>query len=123
MVQKLLRSRRVHLVANVGFATVLLAVAVVSARHFVKSGWPLKHADPVLVAAALLLFLIAYAFKAWAGSGSSPSTSARAPMRSRAPAAQPASAGSPSRAASTTRFASRSSGDFPAPARASAPSA
>src|SRR5438552_11156017 len=65
MVQKLLRSRRVHLVANVGFATVLLAVAVVSARHFVKSGWPLKHADPVLVAAALLLFLIAYAFKAW----------------------------------------------------------
>src|SRR5438876_1053347 len=59
MVQKLLRSRRVHLVANVGFATVLLAVAVVSARHFVKSGWPLKHADPVLVAAALLLFPMA----------------------------------------------------------------
>src|SRR5438128_761220 len=64
-VQKLLRSRRVHIVANVAFATVLLAVAVVSARHFVKNGWPLKHADPVLVAAALILFLIAYAFKAW----------------------------------------------------------
>ena len=64
-VHRILRSRRVHIVANVAFATVLLAVTVVSARHFVKNGWPLKHADPVLVAAALLLFLIAYAFKAW----------------------------------------------------------
>ena len=28
-------------------------------------GWPLHHADPVLVGAAAFLFLIAYAFKAW----------------------------------------------------------
>src|SRR4051812_25329453 len=28
-------------------------------------GWPLHHADPVLVGAAGILYLIAYAFKAW----------------------------------------------------------
>lgn len=64
-VQKLFRSRRIRLAANITFAAMLLAVSVVSARHFVKNGWPLKHADPVLVAGAMILFLIAYAFKAW----------------------------------------------------------
>ena len=29
------------------------------------SGWPLHHADPLLVVASALLFFIAYAFKAW----------------------------------------------------------
>lgn len=43
----------------------LLGVAAVSARHFVRGGWPLHDADPVLVAASALLFLIAYAYKAW----------------------------------------------------------
>lgn len=47
------------------FAAVLLAVSVVSARHFMKGGWPLHHADPRLVAVAIVLFLLAYAFKAW----------------------------------------------------------
>ena len=43
----------------------LLAVAFFSARHFMRSGWPLHHADPLLVGASALLFFIAYAFKAW----------------------------------------------------------
>src|SRR5712691_5806347 len=64
-VQRLLRSRKVRIVANVLFASSLLTVSVVSARHFMSAGWPLHHADPVLVAAAIILFLIAYAFKAW----------------------------------------------------------
>ena len=33
--------------------------------HFVHSGWPLAEADPLLVLAAAILFLFAYAFKAW----------------------------------------------------------
>jgi hypothetical protein len=43
----------------------LLGVAAVSIRHVVRSGWPLHHADPYRVAGAALLFLVAYAFKAW----------------------------------------------------------
>jgi len=64
-VKRLFRSRKVQIAANVGFAASLLAVAVVSAKHFLRGGWPLHHADPILVVAAILLFLLAYAFKAW----------------------------------------------------------
>jgi hypothetical protein len=64
-VQRLFRSRKVQIAANGGLALVLLAVSIVSAKHFLREGWPLKHADPILVAAAMVLFLIAYAFKAW----------------------------------------------------------
>ena len=35
-----------------GFGVMLLAVAFFSARHFMRSGWPLHHADPLLVGAA-----------------------------------------------------------------------
>ena len=38
---------------------------MVSIRHFVGGGWPIHHADPLLVSCAALLFLCAYAFKAW----------------------------------------------------------
>jgi Lysylphosphatidylglycerol synthase TM region len=58
-------NRKVQLVLNGGFGLVLLAVAFFSARHFVGGGWPIHHADPVLVTGAALLFLAAYAFKAW----------------------------------------------------------
>ena len=50
---------------NGGLGLGLLAVSFFSAKHFVKGGWPLHHADPILVVAAAVLFLIAYAFKAW----------------------------------------------------------
>ena len=46
-------------------ASCSLVVAFFSARHFMRSGWPLHHADPLLVGASALLFFIAYAFKAW----------------------------------------------------------
>ena len=61
----LLSDKRFQLLLNGGFGVVLLVVAFFSTRHFLHGGWPLHHADPVLVAASALLFLIAYAFKAW----------------------------------------------------------
>ena len=60
-----LSNRKVQLVLNGGFGLVLLAVAFFSVRHFVGGGWPIHHADPVLVTGSALLFLAAYAFKAW----------------------------------------------------------
>ena len=62
--RKLLKNKRIQVAVNGGFGLGLLAVAWFSARHFITGGWPLHHADPVLVAAAAALFLIAYAFKA-----------------------------------------------------------
>jgi len=50
---------------NGGLGLGLLAVALFSLRHFANMGWPLRHADPWLVVASSLLFLIAYPFKAW----------------------------------------------------------
>ena len=50
---------------NGGLGLGLLAVSVFSLRHFANMGWPLHHADPWLVVASALLFLIAYPFKAW----------------------------------------------------------
>jgi lysylphosphatidylglycerol synthase-like protein len=64
-VRRHLSNRKVQLVLNGGFGLVLLAVSFFSVRHFVGGGWPIHHADPVLVAASALLFLAAYAFKAW----------------------------------------------------------
>jgi uncharacterized membrane protein YbhN (UPF0104 family) len=58
-------NRKAQVLVNGGFGLGLLAVAYFSARHFVKGGWPLHHADPILVGAAAVLYLIAYAFKAW----------------------------------------------------------
>jgi len=59
------RSRRVRIAVNAGFVTIALTAAVLTALHFKNSGWPLAHADPLLVIAAAFLFLGAYAFKAW----------------------------------------------------------
>jgi Lysylphosphatidylglycerol synthase TM region len=64
-VRRLLSDKRVRIAANATMGLVLLAVSAVSVRHFVGGGWPLHHADPGLVAGSALLFLAAYAFKAW----------------------------------------------------------
>jgi Lysylphosphatidylglycerol synthase TM region len=64
-VMRLLSNRKVQLLLNGGFGVALLAAAFVSVRHFARGGWPIHHADPVLVSGAALLFLAAYAFKAW----------------------------------------------------------
>jgi len=64
-VRRLLTNRKVQVLLNGGFGVVLLVAAAAGARHFVRSGWPLHHADPVLVAGAAALYLVAYAYKAW----------------------------------------------------------
>src|SRR3954470_16671263 len=62
---RLLSNKKTQLVLNGGFGLVLLGVAFFSVRHFMGGGWPIHHADPLLVSCAAALFLVAYAFKAW----------------------------------------------------------
>jgi hypothetical protein len=64
-VRGLLTNRKFQIAANGGFGVILLVVAFFSARHFMRAGWPLHHADPLMVGASALLFFVAYAFKAW----------------------------------------------------------
>jgi len=64
-VRALATNKKVQLLFNGGLGLGLLAVSFFTVRHFMKIGWPLHHADPVLVGGAALLFLFAYAFKAW----------------------------------------------------------
>jgi uncharacterized membrane protein YbhN (UPF0104 family) len=42
-----------------------LVVTALVARHFAREGWPIRHANPWLVALAALSFVTAYAVKAW----------------------------------------------------------
>ena len=62
---RIARSRVARLVVQAGFAAAALSVTVLAVRHFLRSGWPLHGANIWLVAAAALLFVGAYAFKAW----------------------------------------------------------
>jgi hypothetical protein len=63
--RRLAGSRRVRIAVNAVFVTGALAAAALTILHFINSGWPLASADPLLVVAAGILFLFAYAFKAW----------------------------------------------------------
>lgn len=65
VVKKLCSSRRVRLSLNVLSGCVALAIFLVVGRHFAASGWPLAGANVKLVAASGVLFLAAYAFKAY----------------------------------------------------------
>jgi hypothetical protein len=62
--ERVRRSRKVRLLFNVSYAVVAVVLAVVTARHFASTGWPLAHADLHLVGASGVFFLLAYAFKA-----------------------------------------------------------
>jgi uncharacterized membrane protein YbhN (UPF0104 family) len=53
------------LALNAASIALALTVGLLAARHFAQTGWPLADANPRLVAAAGLLFLLAYAFKAY----------------------------------------------------------
>jgi uncharacterized membrane protein YbhN (UPF0104 family) len=64
-VRRLLSNRRAQILLNGGFGVVLLIVAFFSAKHFMRSGWPIHHANVWLVVASASLFFVAYAFKAW----------------------------------------------------------
>jgi hypothetical protein len=59
------RSKRGRLAVSLGFAVATTAVLAVVARSLVQSGWPLGGGNPALVAAAGLLFMLAYGFKAY----------------------------------------------------------
>ena len=50
---------------NTGFVLVALVVAALVARHFAHTGWPLRRANFWLVGLAAVIFLGAYAAKAW----------------------------------------------------------
>ena len=63
--RRLAGSRRFRIGINAVFVSGALAAATLTILHFVHSGWPLANADPLLVIAAGVLFLFAYAFKAW----------------------------------------------------------
>jgi hypothetical protein len=60
-----LRTPRGKRTFNVVVTLLALGVSALAARHFASTGWPLQNADPQLVAAAGLCFVLAYPFKAW----------------------------------------------------------
>ena len=55
---------RLKVALNGASVVVAVGLLVVAVRHFSQVGWPLAGANPRLVGAAALLFLLAYAFKA-----------------------------------------------------------
>jgi hypothetical protein len=58
-------SPRGRLAVSLALATLTTAILAVAARSLVDSGWPLARGNPVLVAAAGVLFVLAYGFKAY----------------------------------------------------------
>jgi uncharacterized membrane protein YbhN (UPF0104 family) len=58
------RTPRGRLIVNLLSGLIAVGVAVLAARHFAETGWPLAHADLRLLAAASGFFLLAYLFKA-----------------------------------------------------------
>ena len=59
------RSPRGRLIVNLISGVLAVGVAVLAARHFAETGWPLAHADIRLLLAASGFFLLAYLFKAY----------------------------------------------------------
>jgi hypothetical protein len=62
---RLRRSRRRRWALAVGYGAVAIALALLAARHFATSSWPLSSGDPGLLVAAGLLLLLAQALKAF----------------------------------------------------------
>jgi uncharacterized membrane protein YbhN (UPF0104 family) len=59
------RSPRGRLIVNLVSGVLAVGVAVLAARHFAETGWPLAHADIRLLAAASGFFLLSYLFKVY----------------------------------------------------------
>jgi uncharacterized membrane protein YbhN (UPF0104 family) len=57
--------RTVRLGLNISYALGAVLVAILAGKHFASAGWPLADADWRLVAGSGLLFMLAYAFKAY----------------------------------------------------------
>ena len=63
-VARLRRSRRGRWSVGVGYGLVAIVLAVLTARHFATSGWPLAAGRPGFLVAAGVLLLVAQALKA-----------------------------------------------------------
>jgi uncharacterized membrane protein YbhN (UPF0104 family) len=59
------RRPKVRLALNLTGAAIAATAVALTVQHFAGTGWPLTSADPILVLGAGLLFLLAYAFKAY----------------------------------------------------------
>lgn len=64
--RRLGRSPRGRLTLVAGSGVLVLALSILAARRFADIPWPLSRGDPGLLAAAGLLFLVAYALKIFA---------------------------------------------------------
>jgi hypothetical protein len=64
-VLRLRRSRLGRWVLAVGSGVVVIALALLAARHFATTSWPLSNGYPGLLVAAGLLLLVAQALKAY----------------------------------------------------------
>ena len=62
---RLRRSRRGSWAFGVGYCAIAIALALLAARHFATTSWPLSSGDPRLLVAAGLLLLLAQALKAF----------------------------------------------------------
>jgi uncharacterized membrane protein YbhN (UPF0104 family) len=62
---RLYRSRVGRWTIALGSGAVVLTLALLAARHFATTSWPLTKGNPGLLVAAGLLFLVAQAFKAY----------------------------------------------------------
>jgi hypothetical protein len=59
------RSRRGRFALSLALAVTTTAILAVAGRSLLDSGWPLGHGNAGLITAAGVLFLLAYAFKAY----------------------------------------------------------
>jgi len=62
---RLRHSRRGRWALGVGYGAFAIVLALLAARHFATTSWPLSNGDPGLLVAAGLLLLLAQAFKAY----------------------------------------------------------
>ena len=60
---RIARSRVARLIVQAGFAAAALTVTALTVRHYATGGWPLAGANSWLVAAAGVLFFLAFALK------------------------------------------------------------
>lgn len=61
----ILRTPRGRRIFNVTVTLMALGVSALAARHFASTGWPLQNANPKLLVAAGLLFVLSYPLKAY----------------------------------------------------------
>jgi hypothetical protein len=64
-VRRAMGSGRFRIVAGLASSVVAAALLTVAVHHFAMSGWPLAGGNPLVIASAGLLFLVAYGLKAY----------------------------------------------------------